>query len=172
MVKKTSAGPEYVTIEKRGPQYLALVAIFALLVAAFIIASPGNITGAATKQQDLNIPPEQCYHIASNLDQAAENAVPYYSSGTKLNPCTGENMPYDSYLDLKKGISRRVFANGDSEGHIMVTSFIVCSDQRAQVTSRIGAHWFNRGHGWGIYYLWQKNPHLQAPFQTERCSTL
>jgi len=159
-------------MEKRGPQYLALVAIFTLLIAAFIISSPGNITGAAAKQQDLNIPAKQCYNIASNLDQAAENVAPYYSSGTKQNPCTGENMNYDTYLDPKKGISRRVFANGDSEGHIMVTYFTVCTDGRAEITSRIGVFWFNQGHGWGIYYLWQKNPHLQYPFQTEKCSTI
>lgn len=160
-------------VEKRGTELIAIVAIVAIAAVAIVLMfNSGSITGAATKQQDLNIPDEQCYTIASNLDNAASKVAPYYSSGAMENPCTGEVMNYTSYLDPKIGISRRVFENGDAEGHIMVTNFVVCTDGRAEIVSRIGVYWFNRGKGWGIYYLWQKNPHLQYPFQTEKCSTI
>ena len=151
--------------KKRGIENIAIVAIISIIAVAVLLDSSG-ITGAATKQQNLNIPDKQCYNIASNLDKAL------YSSGSMINPCTGSSTNYDLYLDPNIGMSRRVFATGDTAGHIMVTEFIVCIDGRAEISSRIGAYWFNKGKGWGIYNLWQKNPHLQDPFKTEKCSTI
>ena len=157
--------------KKRDINSIAIAVIIAIIAVSVLLESSG-ITGAATKQQTLNIPDKQCYNIASNFDNAVSNVVPLYSSGSMINPCTGSQTSYDFYLDPSIGMSRRVFATGDTEGHIMVTNFVVCTDGRAEITSRIGAYWFNRGKGWGIYYLWQKNPHLEYPYQTEKCSTL
>ncbi|MBW2965737.1 hypothetical protein KY342_01385 [Candidatus Woesearchaeota archaeon] len=160
--------------KKKSVEYITIISII-IIIAVAVLLDLSGITGAATKQQNLKIPDKQCYHIASNLDKAAENvAIVPYSSGERLNPCTGEIMNASSYLDSNVGAFYRiVYENGDAKGFVPLgTSYILCTDRRAEITSRLGVYYYNRGKGWGIYYLWQKNPHLQSPYKVEKCSTI
>jgi len=160
--------------KKTGVEYIAIVAIVAIVAASMVMMFNINagITGYASKQNDLKIPDKQCYNIAKNLAKAAENvAVVPYSSGTGMNPCTGEITNVSSFIDNNNGqFYRTVFENGDVKGYVPLgTSFLACIDGRAEITSRLGAYYYNKGKAYG---LWYNNPHMEQPYKVEKCSTI
>jgi len=153
--------------KKREITYIVIISVLATII---VIASvSGVLTGLSVKEN--SIPNEQCHNLASNLDNAVSNKnLPVYYSGVSKNPCTNTLMDYTLYLDPEKAFVRRVFENGDSAGWVMLTDYIVCTDGRAEVTTRLGAYYFNRGnYAWG---LWLFNPHRKNKYLIEKCSTL
>ncbi|MBW2982467.1 hypothetical protein KY343_06315 [Candidatus Woesearchaeota archaeon] len=148
------------------------IAIAVAVVAVIMLITSGgiSITGAVAGVN--NIPDNQCYNMARGKDNAAKNlATEHIYTGQMPNPCIGETMTYDSYLDPHMGgFYRRVYENGDVTGHIMLTDYILCSDGRAMVYSRLGAHYYNKGNNpWG---LWLFNPHLANQYKIEKCDTI
>jgi len=144
--------------------------VVAVLAVIMIIASGGiSITGDAVGVN--HIPDNQCYKVAEGKDNAAKNVAVYSYTGEGKSPCTGDIMKYDFYIDPHMGgFHRVVYENGDIRGHIMLTSYILCSDGRAQVYSRLGAYYFNKGnYAWG---LWLFNPHKENQYKIEKCDTI
>ncbi len=150
-----------------------IVIVVAVLAVIMFLTSGGvSLTGNAVGVK--HIPDQQCHNLARNKDKAAENvATELTFSGEGKSPCdpTGERLSFDSYIDPHMGgFSRRVYENGDVSGHIMLSNYIVCSDGRALVYSRLGAYYFNKGnHAWG---LWLFNPHLANHYRIEKCDTI
>ncbi|MBW2995785.1 hypothetical protein KY332_00635 [Candidatus Woesearchaeota archaeon] len=163
-------------MKKREIEILAIVAIVTIfaIAAAVLVSSSNNITGMVVDHNDLKIPDEQCSKIAGGLATSTANvASEFHASGTMTDPCTGTAVGYTSYLDKNVGgFYSVVYDNGDVRGYHMGDGYILCTDGRAEVTSRLGVYYYNRGRGWGIYYLWQKNPHLEPPYKVEKCSTI
>ena len=155
-------------MNNKNVETIGIVAIVA--VAIVMMLNSGGITGFAVKKS--SIPDEQCYNLASNLDKSVSNRnLPIYYSGTGQNPCTKTQMNYTTYLDPEKGPARRVYENGDAVGGNMLTDYILCtSTGKAEVITRLGAYYFNRGnYAWG---LWLFNPHLANQYKIEKCSTI
>ena len=151
-------------------KHIVLITAVGIVALLFLMAA-GNLTGAVSWNAH-NLPDEQCHTLASNLHNAVSSSATIpYNSGQMTNPCTGEVMNFNSYIDKNMGGSYLVvWENGDARGYRMMTNYILCGDDRAEVTSRIGAY-YNQGRGWGIYFLWQNNPHLEPPYREEKCST-
>lgn len=154
--------------KKRNTEQIAIVVA---VIAVIMMFASGGITGASVKGVSI-MPDKQCYNLAKNKDKTAENVATKFSfTGERKSPCnmSGERLSYDSYIDPHMGgFSRRVFENGDAEGHIMNTDYILCKDGRAKV--EILSTYYIRGIAWG---LWYNHPLISYPDYTiEKCSTI
>lgn len=100
-----------------------------------------------------NIPDNQCYQMAANKDNALQNmGAILQGSGIRENPCTGQKEMASTYYDLKGGVTqiRSVYENGDAEGRIGLTKYLLChSSGTAKVLHRI---YGPNGIGYGFWF--------------------
>ena len=120
------------------------------------------------------MPGDQCYRMAVNKDGALLNAGGELQwSGTRENPCTGQNENVSIYYDLKGGVTkiRKVYESGDTEGYTGLTHYWLChSSGTARVLHRIYGPW-GLGYGFWFNFPFDDDPSTGIK-EKETCNTM
>jgi len=126
------------------------------LVACFVLASGLAIAA---------MPSDSCYKMATNKHRAVKNmGGDLQWSGDRINPCTGELDTAKVYYYLKGGVThmKTVYGNGDVEGTLGLTKYVVCQDERAKVMHKIYGPGASKGK-----YAWGRGFYFNFPFDDD-----
>ena len=121
-----------------------------------------------------DMPDDRCYKMASARDNALANSLDLYSTGSGINPFTGDLDTWSYYRTTHKGITRlrTVYGNGDAYGYIGLSRYWVTQDGRAKVSHRIyGPVWSHAAWGFWFNFPFDDDPSTWVK-DKEICNTL